>query len=105
MKSADSPRRQTVPPAIAPPLSPPPHESLAPRSSGETAQSPPIFFSRSPRSAHSPAPPRLFPAAAAASDPMPQHSPPGIPSTQPLRVSSPYPPNSLRILSRFAHSL
>src|SRR6266705_1280444 len=54
-------------PAPAPPPIPPPSETPATRAAGETAQSPPNSTSPSPRSTHSPAPPHLSPAAAAAS--------------------------------------
>src|SRR5882724_6129680 len=61
------PHRSTHTPALAPPPAPPPSETPATRAAGEIAQSPPSFSSPSPRSTHSPAPPRPSPATAAAS--------------------------------------
>ena len=69
LETAESPHRSIHTPANAPPPIPPPHEIPSTRAAGETAQSPPDSASPSRRSTHSPAPPHLSPAAAAASAP------------------------------------
>src|ERR1700676_907799 len=86
-ETAKSPHRSTHKPAPALPPIPPPHEIPATRAAGETSQSPPNFACRSPRSIHSPAPPRPSPAKVAASAPSPGHKPPTNPQSCTMLVS------------------
>jgi hypothetical protein len=92
LETAKSPHRSIHTRATVPPPVPPPHETLATPAACETA--PPLRDSSlpSPRSTHSPAPPHLFPAAAAASAPKRQSSKADIQPIQLLCLRSHAPP-------------
>src|SRR5258708_395113 len=102
---AVSRHRSTRKPARAPPPIPPPRETPAPRAAGEIAQCPPDSFSPSPHPPHSPAPPHLFPAAAAPSAPSPPPRITRLRSSPPLQLAFSYsPPAAPRILPSCAYT-